>query len=299
MSGWKISLGRGAVSRSFNGPHGAAHFTPRARLHSIDGPAMSESLAAIVDLARYPLNDRDGPAWAALVENCREQLARVGFVALDGFLHAATAAALVDEARALQRQRSGFRSTESHNVYLRDDDDLQQQRSTKLLFAADEVAAGSALRLLYEDDGMLAFVRAALERPDLHRSADAAGRFYVNIFEAGDELGWHFDRSAFSVSLILQPAPRGGAFEFAPSSRAAVDALGGTMPPDAAARIGAVAPPLAAGSLYLFQGREACHRVTPVEEGQRVNAIFTFNPDPEEVLNEYTLKKFFGRTRAG
>ena len=39
--------------------------------------------------------------------------------------------------------------------------------------------------------------------------------------------------------------------------------------------------------------------MTPVEEGQRVNAIFTFNPDPDEVLNEYTLKKFFGRTRAG
>jgi len=263
---------------------------------------MTDSLAAVVDLTRYPLNDRDGPAWAALVEDCRNQLKSVGFVALNGFLHADTAAALADEARALQRQRSGFRSTESHNVYLRDDDgadNLQQQRSTKLLFAADEVDAGSALRLLYEDDGMLAFVRAALERPDLHRSADAAGRFYVNIFEAGDELGWHFDRSAFSVSLILQPAPRGGAFEFAPSSRAAVDALGGTMPPDAAARIGAVAPPLAAGSLYLFQGREACHRVTPVEQGQRVNAIYTFNPDPDEVLNEYTLKKFFGRTRAG
>ena len=192
---------------------------------------MTDSLAAIVDLARYPLHNRDGPEFAALAENCRDQLASAGFVALDGFLHAATAAALADEARALQRQRSGFRSTESHNVYLRDDDDLQQQRSTKLLFAADEVAAASALRLLYEDDGMLAFVRAALERPDLHRSADAAGRFYVNIFEAGDELGWHFDRSAFSVSLILQPAPRGGAFEFAPSSRAAVDALGGTMPP--------------------------------------------------------------------
>ena len=206
----------------------------------------------------------------------------------------------MDEARALQRQRSGFRSTESHNVYLRDDDgadNLQQQRSTKLLFAADEVAAGSALRLLYEDDGMLAFVRAALERPDLHRSADAAGRFYVNIFEAGDELGWHFDRSAFSVSLIGQR--RAAARAVPAERRAAVDALGGDMPPDAAARIGAVAPPLAAGSLYLFQGREACHRVAPVEEGQRVHAIFTYNNDPDEVLNEYTLKKFFGRTRAG
>ena len=95
---------------------------------------------------------------------------------------------------------------------------------------------------------MLAFVRAALERPDLHRSADAAGRFLRELFEAGDELGWHFDRSAFSVSLILSRA-RAARREFAPSSRAAVDALSGTMPPDAAARIGAVAPPLAAGSM--------------------------------------------------
>ena len=41
---------------------------------------MTDSLAAVVDLARYPLHDRDGPAWAALVENCRGQLSRVACV---------------------------------------------------------------------------------------------------------------------------------------------------------------------------------------------------------------------------
>ena len=138
---------------------------------------------------------------------------------------------------------------------------------------------------------MLDFVRAALLKPDLHQSADPMGCAYLNVFNPGDELGWHFDNSEFSVSLIIQPAEEGGAFEFAPDSRRAVEAMHAFRPDD----LHVLRPPLHAGDLYLFHGRNSLHRVSPVRAGQRINAILTYNSDPHDVMNAYTRRKFFGR----
>ena len=123
------------------------------------------------------------------------------------------------------------------------------------------------------------------------------GRFYLNIFDAGDELGWHFDNSEFSVSLILQPAEDGGSFEYAPASRQAVEQME-DFPPNESLReaLGVQSPPLRAGDLYLFCGRNSLHRVSPVRSGQRINAILTFNEDESALMNEYTRRKFFGRS---
>ena len=50
------------------------------------------------------------------------------------------------------------------------------------------------------------------------------------------------------------------------------------------------------GSLVIFSGRESLHRVTPVGEGTRMNAIFTFEKEAGARPNSYSLQKFFGRT---
>jgi len=34
--------------------------------------------------------------------------------------------------------------------------------------------------------------------------ASCSCRYYLNVFNPGDALGWHMDNSAFSVSLTLQ-----------------------------------------------------------------------------------------------
>ena len=59
--------------------------------------------------------------------------------------------------------------------------------------------------------------------------------------------------------------------------------------------LGAQAPRLQSGDLYLFRGRGSLHRVSPVRAGQRINAILTYNSDPHDVMNAYTRRKFFGR----
>ena len=56
-----------------------------------------------------------------------------------------------------------------------------------------------------------------------------------------------------------------------------------------------VVPDLKPGTLYLFAGNRSLHCVSQnTTEVCRVNAIFTFNPEPNVSLNEYTRRKFFG-----
>jgi hypothetical protein len=95
----------------------------------------------------------------------------------------------------------------------------------------------------------------------------------------------------FSVSLILAPAKSGGDFEFAPRSKQVVDSWTEFTPE----LLEYARPSLQAGDLYIFQGQDSLHRVTPVQKGTRVNAIFTYNEQPGCELNEYTQLKFFGR----
>ena len=260
--------------------------------------ARRRALSTLVDLAAYPINRLDSHGGQLLLRHCHKQLSEQGFVALSGFLTPAAVAAMLDEAKSLSAE-NGFYSTESHNVFLEEGmpDDLPEshprrviQSSSKLLFAADQLSSHSPLREVYEWPPLLEFIRAALQRPQLHLSVDPMASHYLNIFSVGDQLGWHFDNSEFSVSLVLQPSVEGGAFEFAPASRDAVSAQC-AFEPDA---LDVRRPPLHAGSLYLFHGRDSLHRVSEVRQGERINAILAYNTDGS-ILNEYTRRKFFGR----
>ena len=135
----------------------------------------------------------------------------------------------------------------------------------------------------------------------LYPSTDPYGKFYANIFREGDGLNYHFDRSEYSISLILQPSEEGGEFQFFPNSRTIVegwdemildiDDIADTVAPHS---LEMKRPKLAAGDLYLFRGQNSLHRVSEIEKGKRINIILTFNTEPEVRLNQYTLQKFFG-----
>jgi hypothetical protein len=57
----------------------------------------------------------------------------------------------------------------------------------------------------------------------LHRSADPLDALQITTFRPGQELGWHFDRSEFSVTVMYQQAEAGGDFEYVPGLRSADD----------------------------------------------------------------------------
>ena len=121
----------------------------------------------------------------------------------------------------------------------------------------------------------------------------------IALFEDGDELGWHFDRSEFAVTVMYQEAETGGHFEYYPGLRSAEN--------DNHAEIetilrgdgeGAVRLPSGPGSLAIFQGRNALHRVSPIAGSRpRINSVLTYGEKPDMRLNKLTQGLFYGRTQ--
>lgn len=280
--------------------------TPTAWLHSSSSPAAAP---VAVDIARYPLHD---PARCrALVDQHRAELLQQGYCHLPGFLRAEAVAYFIQEAQRLEAAGLGFRSYEAHNVFLEEaaatsateDGALRTKEfaSSKVLIAMDDIAPGasSGLEDLYRWEALRSFLRAAFGLGQLHRSADPLGGFYYNIYDGAfnDTLGWHFDRSNFSMNLILQTTPgAGGEFQYVPDSRPAIDGMGTWAEVEAHIKGRVQTPELLPGSLYLFSGNRSLHRVAPVVNGKRINIIFTFVEEEGARLNPYTLRKFFGRT---
>ena len=136
----------------------------------------ARNISSLVNLDTHPIDRLESDSGAKLLENCRSMLSKQGFVSLPAFLQPAAAAAMAEEALALECRNVGFHSTEQHGVFLTADDDSSKsksklsprhprrvvQSSSKTLFAADQLSATSPLKTLYEWAPMLAFVRAAL-----------------------------------------------------------------------------------------------------------------------------------------
>jgi hypothetical protein len=70
-----------------------------------------------------------------------------------------------------------------------------------------------APKAIYLSPEVTAFVAKVLEKDVLYRSEDPLDGCNLTVYEEGDELGWHFDQSEFSVTLMIQRSDTGGDFE--------------------------------------------------------------------------------------
>jgi hypothetical protein len=263
----------------------------------------SESVADLVDLERYPVHELQSAAGRGLVEQCREDMARSGAARLDGFVRSEAVAQLASVASGLVSL--GFANDDVHTVYFEDvDESLPADdprrmlvRSAQKAVAMDLLPADFGVRRLYAWDGLTHFVAAALGKDSLFRSEDPLDGCNVTVYEDGDELGWHFDRSEFSVTLMIQPAERGGVFEYVPTTRSADDERFGVVGAILAGeRKDVIELPSLPGTLAFFRGRYSLHRVTPVEGNRpRLNSVLTYASEPGHRLNPLTAQLFYGR----
>ena len=125
-------------------------------------------------------------------------------------------------ALAGQLAAQAWASDQAHTVYFEPADDSAGpdhprallQHSAKQAIAYDQIPADAAIRRLYESDDLTAFIAAVLGKRVLYRSADPLDALEIAIFGDGDELGWHFDNSEFSVTVMYQQAEAGGHFDY-------------------------------------------------------------------------------------
>jgi len=258
----------------------------------------------VVDLRRYPIDDPASPQYLALVQACRDQLRDQGVAQLAGFLTPAAVSEMLAQASALAAR--AWASDQTHTAYFEPPDASAGpdhprallQHSAKKAIAYDLIPAGAPIRRLYESDDLTAFIAAVLGKDVLYRSADPLDALEIAIFEDGDELGWHFDNSEFSVTVMYAESGAGGHFDYYPRLRDEHDenypgvqqVLHGS--PDGVVRL-ASSP----GTLAVFRGQHALHRVTPVSGPRpRINSVLTYGEHPGMKLNQLTQELFYGRT---
>ncbi|MEC8999568.1 MAG: 2OG-Fe(II) oxygenase [Actinomycetota bacterium] len=253
----------------------------------------------MIDRDRHPIED------SGHRRRCRESLDADGALVLDGFFTAEAVARVV--ADSASRQDEAFYADSTHNVYLTaPDPDLahghpfnRQVASSKGLLADDQVPADSPLRTVYDDPAFRDFLCAVLGIDAIHPYADDLSSINVHFAPAGRELGWHFDNSSFAVTMLLQAPEGGGRFEYVPAARQLET---GDMGYEVVDAVLDGAHPVKTlefepGSLVLFRGRDALHRVTPTEGSvTRLLVVFAFNDQPGVGLSDSALRTFYGRT---
>lgn len=265
---------------------------------------MGAVLEDTVDLDRYPIHELDGARGRELVAWCRDQLHADGCCTLAGFLRPDAVTAMIQVSE--DEKEKAWASDQSHNVYFTEpatdrpatDPRAHLERSAKHGLAYDCIPADAPVRQLYESDALVRFVAAALGKPVLFRSADPLDAFQITRFYPGEELGWHFDNSEFSVTIMYQMPDAGGVFEYVPGLRTDADenyaGVADVLSGRAAASV--KVQPTAPGTFALFHGHLSLHRVTYVRGTRpRINSVLTYGEHPGMRLKPMTSKQFYGR----
>ena len=255
-----------------------------------------------INLKTYPIG-ADGPERVALLETVRADLERDGCAVLKGFLTADGVAALTAEAESVSEQ--GHRSFNRTNAYFtKDDPDLPADHPKRQFFdrsnafiPADNFSPDGALRQIHDFEGFDAFIQACLQEENFYRYADPLADVIVNMAEEGEGFPWHFDTNNFTVTLAIQNAESGGAFEYAPAIRAEnenFDEVGRVLRGQSD-RVKVLE--LEPGDLQLFRGRYSLHRVAPLKgQRRRYVAIFSYVEEPNMVGAPERTEQLYGRT---
>ncbi len=263
----------------------------------------TEALRDIIDLDRYPLDRPGSPVWAGLVNRCQDELAEAGMFNLPDFLRPAATETAVWQIRPVL-DAAAFTHRRTHNIYFKPQIDgldadhpaLRLKETVNHTVCADQIPDSIVVRL-YEWPCFAEFLAAVMDKPILYPMADKLARVNVMAYRAGEALNWHFDRSEFTTTLLLQAPEIGGAFKYCKDLRSEDDAnyqgvarlLEGD---DSDVQTISLAP----GTLNVFKGRNTAHRTTPVQGGhERIIAVFSFFEQASVMFSEEERLGFYGR----
>ena len=257
----------------------------------------------IIDLKLYPLDRIDSPEYQELVVRCREDLAREGMFNLVGLMLPETIEKVVAQTTSLF-QSDAFTHCRKHNIYFlpevpglaADHPALQQFETINHTICSDQIPE-SALIKLYEWPPFAEFLAAVMEKPSLHQMNDPLARLNVMGYSHGETLNWHFDRSEFTTTLLLQSPAQGGEFQYRTGLRSDTDAnYSGVAEFLNNGQASASSLRLNAGTLNVFRGKNTAHRVTPIEgERKRIIAVFSYYEKAGVQFSEEEQIGFYGR----
>lgn len=258
----------------------------------------------ILDLDRYPLDQPGTPAWMALVEKCRADLAKDGMYNLAGLVKPEALKQAISEIRPVMDTLS-FTHTRRHNIYFKKDipglapdhPALALCDTVNHTVCADQILQSVPL-WIYEWSHFVTFLAATMGKAALFPARDDLARVNIMSYREGEALNWHFDRSEFTTTLLLQAPEAGGEFIYRSDLRSDDDPNY-----EGVARLLRGEDPdvktltLAAGTLNVFRGKNTAHKVGTVKGPRdRMIAVFAYFDRPGVIYSREDQLGFYGRS---
>ena len=231
-------------------------------------------------------------------------LNKEGILVFDSFISPKGLIKLQKEAAELKP--NSYKSSSEYNVYVSDYDDKFLPESprnrimstTKKCIPNDLIPKDSILQRLYDSSFLKDFFCELLDKENLYPYEDSLSSININYYDKGDALGWHFDNSDFTITLLVKNCTKGGVYEFFNDIRYKdgkedyefVEKILDN-------KIEGIKVKSFEGDLMVFKGNKSIHQVTPVEEGERILVTFNYNEKMGVSLSEKSRKTFFGRVK--
>jgi hypothetical protein len=260
-------------------------------------------MKTLLDLDRYPLHELDSVAGQKLVQQCIDDLERKGMFTLQGLLRSEVIDDMLPD--ILQRiETESFNHEREHNIYFDDEPEgvpsdhpaLKRVKTINHTLCGDQLA--EPLRQVYHWSGLTDFLARVMDKPALYPMDDPLACANVLGYFAGEGLNWHFDRSEFTTTLLLQAPLQGGEFEYRHELRSELDPnLDGIARLLRGEDSGVETLRLGAGDLNVFKGKNTAHRVTqPVGDRARLVTVFSYYETPGRMFSDEENMGFYGRT---
>jgi hypothetical protein len=258
----------------------------------------------ILDLDRYPLDKPGSNQWIALVEKCQADLERDGMFNLEGFVTSDAFLKAVDELKPII-DTLAFVHKRRHNIYFKKNiPDLAEGHPALTMTETinhtvcyDQIP-NSIPAWIYEWPPFIVFLATVMKKEALFPMRDALARINVMTYRDGEQLNWHFDRSEFTTTLLLQAPEEGGDFVYRSDLRSDNDQnydgvsklLNGEDELVKSLK-------LLAGTLNVFRGKNTAHRVSTIKGSrERIIAVFSYFDRPGVVFSKEDQIGFYGRS---
>jgi hypothetical protein len=258
----------------------------------------------ILDLERYPLDKPGTPEWAELVTRCKADLLKVGMFNLEGLVKPAALAKTVAEIQPVMDKLSFIHKC-SHNIYFRkeipelaaDHPALVKVDTINHTVCADQIPQG-LIMYIYEWAPFIMFLTACVGKDALYPMRDALARVNVMAYHDGETLNWHFDRSEFTTTLLLQAPEQGGDFVYRTDLRTETDPNYDGVAKLLRGQDDQVKTiVVSAGTLNVFRGKNTAHKVSTVRgTRERLIAVFSYFDRPGVVFSKEDQIGFYGRS---
>ena len=260
-----------------------------------------------IDFTRYPIDGRDDTARRDIVSKCRQDLSAYQYCSLPEFFNIDVMEKEAERAKTLLPLANPANSRRNCYLQRNGDPSLPDNHPRNIMnparyrmIAADRLPAESALKQMYFWPLFQKFIAEIVDEPVLYPSEDLLQPVNVICYGEGDQSAWHYDSTnAFTMTLMLQEAEKGGSFELAANTRNGpededldymLEVLGGNRD-----RVKTVSR--SAGELTIFRGCNSLHRVSPVKGDRlRMMAVFVYESEPGIVGDPEVNMTVYGRT---